>query len=333
MAIDAQELLRHNANYTAVTGKPVRRFVCPITLQDDDAELCDGHILNKGIAKARRSTVIQRKDVDGYFGQTIESDLVRFLNVPVSSLLDLVRGTRPTVKLPSGEKTEFFFADRKARAKYQQVELYGSDGKVVGRPFLRNGQLEPKYHKGLEVEWLMKFTDSALLGSLLKSAYLCLFHLHGYQWVFDTVGDKIRRTLAAFYTSKATKAEASRYFSEFSGAFNVLLDTNAAQLPDTLDDGIVWVHYAEGDCSTGTLFAQTCHFVVNDRLITVTLPATNNAVLHLLSVHHYSAWLKDRSRLQSVHQALLCGDCFKVDKNPVRVQFAPRANRPKGVAS
>jgi hypothetical protein len=75
MAINVGELAQINAGYTAITGKPVRHFVCPITLRDDaNAELCDGHILNKGIRTARRTTIIQRKDVDGYFGKTIEPE-------------------------------------------------------------------------------------------------------------------------------------------------------------------------------------------------------------------------------------------------------------------
>jgi hypothetical protein len=148
MAIDPQELARINADYTTLTGNPVRKFVCPITLADDPwADLCDGHILNKSIKTARRATVIQRQDVDGYFGQTIEPDLVRFLNIPVVHFVELFRGTRPTVTLPSGEKTEFFFAGRNAGRKYQQVDLYGSDGKVVARPFLRHGCLEPGHSR------------------------------------------------------------------------------------------------------------------------------------------------------------------------------------------
>src|SRR5262249_26089153 len=50
MAFSAEQLAFLNADYTAVTGKLVQRFVCPITLKDEpEGELCDGHILNDSI--------------------------------------------------------------------------------------------------------------------------------------------------------------------------------------------------------------------------------------------------------------------------------------------
>jgi hypothetical protein len=49
MAFDPEQLSRFNADYTAVTGQPVQRFVCPITLKDElGAELCDGYLFTGG---------------------------------------------------------------------------------------------------------------------------------------------------------------------------------------------------------------------------------------------------------------------------------------------
>src|SRR5690242_966394 len=106
MAMDPEELERWKADYEAVTGKPVRRFVCPITLKDDpDAPLCDGHILNHAIQKAARTSVIQREDVDGRFGGTIETELIRFLNTPVAKPRELLYSGRGlTISEPSGPK-------------------------------------------------------------------------------------------------------------------------------------------------------------------------------------------------------------------------------------
>lgn len=48
-------------------------MICPITLRDIPFEdLCDGHILNKGLQKASRVTLPQPKDLDGHFGVTID---------------------------------------------------------------------------------------------------------------------------------------------------------------------------------------------------------------------------------------------------------------------
>src|SRR4051812_20592531 len=115
MAFSAEQLSRLNADYTAVSGKLVQRFVCPITLKDEpDGELCDGHILNDSIKAASSKTVVEYKDVDNYFGTTIEPDLVAFLNAIVSTPKELIEkyGRTLTVTLPSGEKASAFFANR-----------------------------------------------------------------------------------------------------------------------------------------------------------------------------------------------------------------------------
>src|SRR5262249_47096672 len=91
MAYNEEQLSRLNADYTAVAGKPVQRFVCPITLIDEPgAALCDGHILNASIKTAARKTVVQRLDVDNYFGTALEPELVAFLNAPVSTFQELI---------------------------------------------------------------------------------------------------------------------------------------------------------------------------------------------------------------------------------------------------
>ena len=121
MAHNAEQLSRLNANYEAVTGRLVQRFVCPITLRDEpDAVLCDGHVLNDAIDTARRRTVVQRADVDCFFGRTIEPELVTFLNAGIAPYEQLMRlgGHILTVKLPSGEKVPAFFANSKARARF-----------------------------------------------------------------------------------------------------------------------------------------------------------------------------------------------------------------------
>jgi hypothetical protein len=187
--------------------------------------------------------------------------------------------------------------------------------------------LEPKIHKGLQVEWLMTFTNSALLGSLLKTAYLCLFRMLGYRWVFDAAGGTVRRALAAFYADRARKAGSLPYFGDFTGAFNVLLDSNVDRHCDTLNDNLLWLHYAEGDHATGILFAQTCLFIVNGRLITVTVPANPGDVYYLAALHHYRRWLRDRGFPQSVHSATFHGDRFEVGTQPLQVQYAPRSDR------
>ena len=74
MAIDQAELERLRDDCRRITGRPFVHFLCPITLEDSVGKrgLVDGHILNEAIVGASRATVIQRGDVDSYYGSTRE---------------------------------------------------------------------------------------------------------------------------------------------------------------------------------------------------------------------------------------------------------------------
>src|SRR4051794_7664569 len=82
MPIDPNELTRLRQNYVRVRGKACPTFFCPILLEHGEGPdgLMNGHILNEAITSAPRVTVIQRKDVDGHFGNSIEPSFIDFLN-------------------------------------------------------------------------------------------------------------------------------------------------------------------------------------------------------------------------------------------------------------
>lgn len=327
MAFSQEQLRLINADYLGVTGTPVQWFVCPITLKDEPGSvLCDGHILNASIKSAARKTVVQRQDVDNYFGTTLEPDLVAFLNTPVSSPQELLKKARSfTVTLPSGEKTEAFFADAKARAKFPQIDLLdSSSGSKVASPFLRTGQLEQKLHKGLQVEWLMAFTNSALLGAILKSAYLALFRLFGYRYVLG-FGDCVRQALASFYQDKADKEQSIAHFSAFTGAVKVLLNDVPDDLCNTLDDGALWFHYQKGmrEPEMKPLFAVSCLFRVNGFVIAVKMPACLDANSFEVAKACYQASLKDRTIQEDVHYGCLADGQLLIHPQPLSVQYAP----------
>lgn len=321
MTINEEQLARLNADYFGLTGKAVERFVCPVTLQDDpNAELCDGHVLNESIKKASRATVIQRKDVDNYYGRTIEPDLVRFLNVPVSTPQELVRRSRDlTITTPSGDKFDAFFSNSSARKRFQQVDLWNPDGIPFASPFLKTGKLEARLHKDLEVEWTMTVTDSAVVGSLVKSGYLALFRMLGYRWVHSADGDKVRRALAAFYRDKASKKQSLSYFGEFKGSMAVVLGDQFDHVGDTLDGGSLLLHYAEGDSTTGLLFAVTCLFRVNDRVVAVTLPCHQREGYYCVAFRHYQEFLSNRSTFHSAYFARYYNEHFEISSAPLRL--------------
>jgi hypothetical protein len=326
MAFSAEQLAVLNADYTAVTGKSVQRFVCPITLKDEPGgELCDGHILNDSIKQASGKTVVEYKDVDNYFGETIEPDLVAFLNAPVSTPKELIEkyGRTLTVTLPSGEKAAAFFANRKSRPNFPRIDLLDTSGAAIASPYLRTGPLEPKLHKDLQVEWLMGFTNSAIFGSLLKSAHLALFRIMGYRHVLSPAGNYLRQALASFYADKADKAQSSRYFSNFAGAVKPILNDIPADAGSTLDDGSLWFHYEPGGCDKNLLFAISCLFRVNGRMVTVMVPYCMDSVRFETTCALYEAALKDSATPQDIHAAWFDDRKVLVTPQPLSVRRGP----------
>ena len=81
MAIDENELAGLLADCRGCSGRTVTRFLCPILLEETDTiELIVGHILPQALQDASKATVIQRGDVDNFYGHTVEHVLVEFLN-------------------------------------------------------------------------------------------------------------------------------------------------------------------------------------------------------------------------------------------------------------
>src|SRR5439155_26248140 len=66
----------------SITGGPFKRFYCPIMRQDDEnAELCLGHVINQKIPKSSKKTIVQRKDVDGFYGRLLEPAFITIMRM------------------------------------------------------------------------------------------------------------------------------------------------------------------------------------------------------------------------------------------------------------
>jgi hypothetical protein len=304
----------------------VQRFVCPITLKNEpEGVLCDGHILNDSIQTASRKTVVEYKVVDNYYCTTIEPDLVAFLNAIVSNPKELIEkyGRTLTITLPSGEKASAFIANRKARPNFPRIDLLDTSGEQIASPYLRTGPLEPKIHKDLQVEWLMAFTNSAIIGSLLKSAHLALLRIMGYRHVLSPAGNYLRQALASFYTDKADKAQSGRYFSKFAGAVKAVLNDIPDDAAGTLEDGSLWFHYEPGGIDKHQLFAISCLFLVNGRLVTVMVPYCVDGNQFEASPVRYQAALKDSATPQDIHAAWLEDGKCEANPHPLSVRQGP----------
>lgn len=321
MKFDAATIEPFAANYKELTRESPEGMICPITLRDIPFdELCNGHILNRGLQKASRATIPQPRDLDSHFGATLEADLVKYLNFPIlSSQEHLSKVKTLTIKLPMGRKVEGFFAGDEAAQRFSRVDLKNSDGEVVASPYVRDSELIGEY-KDIDVEWVITVNDLAMVGALIKSAYLTLFKLGGYRYAFDPVGNLVRRSLEAFFNERGTKINARTYFARFQGAVITSLKGFLNESPDTLSGGTLLFHYDDGT-RHDRLFAISALFRVNQATLLVTLPAVMDVNYSIEALSKYDRLLKDRSTRNDIHYVTFTQNRFEVSPQPLNIEY------------
>lgn len=324
MAIDRTQLLRHLRDYEVRTGNRTERFVCPITLREcDESELMNGHILNAGLHKASRRSVIQFGDVDHFYGSRVEPTLIRYLNLMTKSTVDLVRESRAfEVIFPDGSQVTAFFAGPEASERFPEREIL-LNGEVVVKAFLRVAKDDPRLsERPIELSLNHAFMPSHWVAAMLKSGYLAMFEMLGYGAVFDPFGDHIRRCLARYYFDGGTREDAAEYFRPFRNAVKLLLRKNvalsAAFDADTLDDRVVLLH----STPRGTVFAADCIFRMNDAIACVTLPQSTAGADVAVAVEFYERLMRDEKEVpQVVRRATFQDGQWQVLSQPLDIRY------------
>jgi hypothetical protein len=279
MPVNKEELERHIADYSKATGENIGKFVCPITEHVcEEAELINGHILNKALINASNSTVIQNGEVDHYFGRSIEPDFIRFANIRKKLPADLItEARRANITFSDGSTAEGFFGDESAAVAFPKLHITAEDGRPVENFYVRIAKDDPRLAQTrAQIEWRAKYSEAAWTGTLVKSAYLALFKKLGYRYTkIDASGQCVREALHAFYNNRGTKENASEYFYPFRNAVKVALladgtlDTDK-NVPDTLAADTFFFHFRSKD---DVPFGVSLRFKINDLITTVTLPA------------------------------------------------------------
>lgn len=216
------------ADYEQVTGKPFQEFFCPIAWKDEPAELCMGHIVSQKIRNSSRARVVQRKDVDGFFGQTVEPDFTSLVNArsktPQEVILDstLRKQLKPRLIVGGMELRYKLFTGQIVPPGHSVIVLQTKDGKE--ELFL----IEKTYEEMLELQtkdWKIGFDGDcriAALATLIKAAYLTLFRMIGYPFALSPGGIHVGYDiLGGFYRAncgkkaKEIRAEMLAYFRPY----------------------------------------------------------------------------------------------------------------------
>lgn len=324
MAVDPDALRRHLNDYARVTGRRPDRFVCPITLREcEPTELIDGHIINGAIFSASRRTVIQYGDVDNFYGTRVEPSLVHYLNLPKRDPRDLLREAHDLrIRFADGSEVPAFVGGPEAAVKFPLIDL-SKDGKIIASLYAKTRKDDPRLAGvSVEVSQTRFFTPSHWVAAMLKSAHLAMFEMLGYRAVFDPWGDHLRRCLARYYNDRAVREAATAYFESFRNATKFVFRAGAGKACafdfDTLDDRVVLLHHT----ISGTMFAATCVFRVNDITVTVTVPQSTPGADVAAAVGHYDRLMADQGAVrQHVRQAAFKGDHWDVISEPLDITY------------
>jgi hypothetical protein len=186
----ARRLAALSTDYEQVTGRPFQHFFCPVLFRDEDAELCQAHIVNRAFDGSSLWT-IERKDVDGFYGSVFESDFVTLKDRGRSAaevITDpaLSRRLRPSV-VADGQPIAYYAPNGPIPKEHSRMILEGPKGETHLAL-----KMPPQDVAGLtaahwQIEMVRDLRIAALV-SLLKAAHLTLFHMLGYQYALSAGG-------------------------------------------------------------------------------------------------------------------------------------------------
>jgi hypothetical protein len=320
MAIDEAQLQWLRQDHARVYGKPFSHFFCPILLEDSlgPRGLMDGHILPDAVVNASRKKVIQRADVDNYFGSKLETDLIQHVNAPLYTFPEFKK--RAEIHAVSPDETKWpaqVFAG-KSNPPFPKFEIPLPDetSDVLAKVFVKE-QLPDPLPK-MDFDFTIVSNKSLIVGALLKAAYLSMFRLIGYEYVKSCAGNSVRCKLAAFFKDGADVTTAPTYFHEFRNCYKIFKDDLFENGENTLTAGWLLFHVAPKEVP-GDLFGVSCVFKMNELFYAVMIPLCN-APEHL---NYLPAFLRYRQQVfypdtpQTMYLGRHTGTAIEVYPRPI----------------
>jgi hypothetical protein len=273
----------HRTDYENLTGEPFAHFHCPILCVDEPAELCLGHVINKRFKSSDRAKVIQRKDVDSFYGTHFEADFLLLTEIDGMSPAKVYkekkhkRSVRPTVWHEDVKVPSALFRPHDP-GPFTPVEF--DDGT---EPFLLGIKMSPEELIATQGDsWAFEMKKDLrvqALVSLIKSAHLTLFHILGYNYALSADGLLIGRSvLGSFFLKnrcsprEEVKRQAVTFFREFQHAVRPLSREGTTILGTVSDQLMLLCAGSSGNFWGVIVFART-----SDKMHAVLLPMTNDA--------------------------------------------------------
>jgi hypothetical protein len=260
----ARRLNAHNDGYERETGARFRYFLCPILRRDEPVTLGKGHVKPTGLSTSTLPWVVQRRDVDNFYGHAIEGkwlasmcaydrDINDVLLDPVTRKL-----VRPRAYDANGEVAYYPMADPSSLPEhYRAMNIVGSGGEQVlfgvrPKSDRRNNDAVVRIHLDGELEF-----SGVATAALLKAAHLTMFWLLGYRFALSAGGLFTTSILAEYYerhklSKERTLNDVDAHFGEFAHLIRSF-SPNENCKTDTCRDRriLVWTGLSGSDLAFG----------------------------------------------------------------------------------
>ena len=275
-----ERLELYDRDYERVERRHFKHFFCPILGADEPMEaptkLIQGHIINQSFKNAPGVWVVQRSDVDNFYGSTFEADFetlqYRGTITPIDLLTDKTLAKKFGPKILINDKPVEFTSQPTLPHQFVSVAL----GKAPGAPFIGIKMSQDEFVNSASEKWefaVVKDVRVPALVSLIKAAHLTAFHILGYRYATSAAGLLIGRDILGrffkLYAGRPRKeavANAWAYFREFATMSRPLLHVDVGY-EGTVADRRLLVCYG----TSGRIWAQIVLVRTADRMDAVML--------------------------------------------------------------
>jgi hypothetical protein len=275
-----QEVARLNEDYASQGDGPFTHFFFPILLKDEDVELCMGHVISARIKNCCRATVVQRRDVDAFYGSICEAAFKTIVDVhsarsagrQVISDPGLRRALPMTVRL-GDQKIDCYEARNHVHPSHPIVELHDDNGavfklaiKVTDTDIPENCRMQLTIFKDFMPE---------TVATLLKMAHLTQFAVLGYQYVFGAAGLMLADILRTFFLENKDRSREQKmsaldsYFRKHAGMVMPAVGYDQNVIRGSIEDRRFLVCIG----SSGRWYAFGVFIRVNEQMHVVLVPS------------------------------------------------------------
>jgi hypothetical protein len=274
------------ADYVKVAGKPFDYFYCPLLCSDEDVELCMGHVISKTWPNCCRSQVVQRGDIDHWYGSIAEAEFGTLLETRAAGLGGvltddkLLKQVRPKI-LVEGEECRYYpYREGQSSPHHTHIKLTPEGSDEVMRLVLVKSPTQMAEDQGkrwsvvVDRDW-----RPPIVVSLIKAAYLTLFRMVGYGYALSSSGLEIGRyTLGKFYEDNVGKSRgevreaAARFFQPYRHIVRPVQSFGGEAPRGTVEDNRVAVCFG----SSGQPFAMMVFVRIDQEFFAVLMPVFSN---------------------------------------------------------